>query len=205
MRKRARTGRRAGEEDTPDSEASSEPPRTVHAGARTGKGLPTTTYSPNGDPAAARAAEEFVVPPQPREPFARIIPLGGCGEIGRNMTLVETNDDLVAVDCGLMFPDDEMLGVDIVINDFTYLRERADKFRALLVTHGHEDHIGGIPYLLREFKVPVIGTALTLALIRAKMRENKADGIELTTVQPGERVRHGSIETQFVHSGHQTF
>ncbi|HMD02015.1 MAG TPA: MBL fold metallo-hydrolase, partial [Candidatus Baltobacteraceae bacterium] len=122
---------------------------------------------PNG---RAAASDTLVVPQPPSEPYLRIVPLGGCGEIGRNMTLIETNDDLVAVDCGLMFPDDEMFGVDIVINDFSYLRERVDKFRAVLVTHGHEDHIGGIPYLLREFDVPVVGTPLSLALIRAKLR-----------------------------------
>jgi ribonuclease J len=149
------------------------------------------------------SSDTFVVPAPPDEPYLRIVPLGGCGEIGRNMTVIETNDDLVVVDCGLMFPDEEMFGVDIVINDFTYLRDRRDKLRALLVTHGHEDHIGGIPYLLREFpQVPVIGTPLSLALIRAKLKEHKPGEWVAKEVEPGDRVRYGSIEAQFIHINH---
>ncbi len=147
-------------------------------------------------------ADTLVVPPPPSVPYLRIIPLGGCGEIGRNMTVIETQDDLVVVDCGLMFPDDEMYGVDIVINDFSYIRERADKFRALLVTHGHEDHIGGIPYLLREFSIPVVGTPLSLALIKAKMREHKPSELNLVAVNPGDRVKYGGIEAEFIHVNH---
>ena len=148
-------------------------------------------------------SNSLVVPAPPQEPYVRVIPLGGCGEIGRNMTLIETNDDMVAVDCGLMFPDEEMYGVDIVINDFTYIRERREKFRAIFVTHGHEDHIGGIPYLLREFNVPVVGTPLTNALIKAKSRDHKMMGeAEFVTVQPGDRARYGAIEAEFVHINH---
>jgi ribonuclease J len=149
-----------------------------------------------------RPADSLVIPPPPDEPYLRIVPLGGCGEIGRNMTLIETKDDIIAVDCGLMFPDDEMLGVDIVINDFTYLRERMDKFRALLVTHGHEDHIGGIPYLLREFDVPVVATPLSLALIKAKLRDHKFGALKFVSVEPGDVATYGGIEAEFIHINH---
>ena len=119
------------------------------------------------------------------------------------MTVIECNDDMVIVDCGLMFPDDEMFGVDVVINDFTYVRERVHKLRGILVTHGHEDHIGGIPYFLKEFPgTPVIGTPLTIALIKAKSREHKFGTIDFVTVQPGDKVKHGAIETEFIHINH---
>lgn len=147
--------------------------------------------------------DTLVVPAPPDGDYLRVIPLGGCGEIGRNMTLFETRDDIIAVDCGLMFPDDEMFGVDIVINDFSYLRDRRDKLRALLLTHGHEDHIGGIPYFLREFPAcPIVGTPLTLALVRAKMKEHKPGELGFITVEPGQTVRYGAFAADFIHINH---
>ena len=98
----------------------------------------------------------------------RIIPLGGLGEIGKNMTVIEYNDDMVVIDCGLGFPEDDMPGIDLVIQDISYLEANKDRLRAILLTHGHEDHIGAIPYLLRTVNAPVYGTPLTLGIIRYK-------------------------------------
>ena len=106
------------------------------------------------------------------DPAVRLIPLGGLGEIGLNMMLVESGDDLIAVDCGLMFPDDELPGIDHVIPDFSYALAKREGFRAVFLTHGHEDHIGALPYLLREARVPVYGTPLTLALVAERLREH---------------------------------
>ena len=125
----------------------------------------------------------------PGEPAVRLIPLGGLGEIGLNMMLVESGPDILAVDCGLLFPDDEMPGVDFAIPDFTYLREHREAFRAVILTHGHEDHIGALSYLLREFSVPVYGTPLTLAIARHRLAENDLlDRADLRSYAPGDRI-----------------
>ena len=117
----------------------------------------------------------------------RVIPLGGVGEIGKNMLALEQGEDIVVVDAGLMFPDEEMLGIDLVIPDIAYLRERKDRVRAILLTHGHEDHMGALPYVLRELDVPVYGTKLTLGLMRTKLREHKlADKVDAREFTPGE-------------------
>jgi ribonuclease J len=130
----------------------------------------------------------------PTEPAVRLIPLGGLGEIGLNMMLVESGDDMVAVDCGLLFPDDEMPGVDYVIPDFTYLREHRERFRAVVLTHGHEDHVGALSYLLREFDVPVYGTPLTLAIARHRLQEQGVlERADLRSYKPGDEIRAGGF------------
>ncbi|MEX0781485.1 MAG: ribonuclease J [Dehalococcoidia bacterium] len=134
----------------------------------------------------------------------RIIPLGGLGEIGRNMMLLEYGDDMIAVDVGLMFPEEEMLGVDLVIPDFTYLRENPGKLRAIFLTHGHEDHVGALPYLMRELKgVPVYSAKLTDGLIRVKLNEHKLlQGADLHVVVPGETIKAGIFEVEFFTVAH---
>lgn len=133
----------------------------------------------------------------------RILPLGGLGEIGKNITLYEYGDDMFLVDCGMSFPDEEMLGIDIVIPDFTYVKNNVDKIKGLVVTHGHEDHIGGIPYLLKECNIPVYGTALTIGLIEGKLREHKLmDSAKLNVVKPRDVIKLGEFTVEFIHVNH---
>ncbi|MBI1983502.1 MAG: ribonuclease J [Acidobacteria bacterium] len=133
----------------------------------------------------------------------RAIPLGGLGEFGMNMMAFEYDDHLVVVDCGLMFPDAEMLGVDIVIPDIAYLRQNQERIRAILLTHGHEDHIGALPYVLDEIDAPVYGTPFTLALARAKLVEQgMADVVELREMKPGAPFEVGPFRVEFIHLTH---
>jgi ribonuclease J len=132
-----------------------------------------------------------------------IIPLGGIGEIGMNSTVLECGDDIIVIDAGLMFPDPEMLGVDIVIPDFTYLFENRHKVRAIVLTHAHEDHIGALPFLLRDLNVPVYGTRLTLGFVREKLKEHGLDEqATLVTVRPRETVDLGCFRVEFIRVTH---
>ncbi|MFH1169925.1 MAG: ribonuclease J [Chloroflexota bacterium] len=132
------------------------------------------------------------------KPKLKIIPLGGLGEIGKNMMVLEYGDDIVIVDAGLMFPEEEMLGIDVVLPDVNYLLDKIDKVRGIVITHGHEDHIGALPYLLPQINVPVYATKLTIGLIRVKLRERKAlDGVRLNVIPPGGSVTLGSIRVEF--------
>jgi len=133
----------------------------------------------------------------------RIIPLGGLGEIGLNMMAYECGADIIIVDCGLMFPEPDMLGIDYVIPDIGWLRERSECIRAICLTHGHEDHIGALPFVLQELDVPVYGTALTLGLVNEKLREYKLDDrVELVTVRPRETVSLGCFSVEFLRVAH---
>ena len=133
----------------------------------------------------------------------RIIPLGGLGEIGKNITLYEYEGDMILADCGMSFPDEETPGIDAVIPDFTYVLDNKSKIKGLVVTHGHEDHIGAIPYLLREFNLPIYATRLTVGLIEGKLSEHKLAGeAKLNVVKPGETVTLGKFSVEFIHVNH---
>lgn len=133
----------------------------------------------------------------------RIIPLGGLNEIGKNLTVFEYGNDVILLDCGMAFPDDDMLGVDIVIPDITYLHKVANKIRGIVLTHGHEDHIGAIPYVLKEFNIPVFGTRLTLGILKNKLKEhNLLNSAKLHNVEAGDFVRLGDFNIEFIHTNH---
>ncbi len=163
--------------------------------------------------AAQRAQQKLVQSAQPKrgrgrprrsqKPPVKVYFLGGLNEIGKNFTLYECQGDMVIVDCGLAFPDEEMLGVDLVIPDFTFVEKNRDRIKGVVITHGHEDHIGAVPYLLKRLNVPVYGTALTIGLIESKLREhNLTASAKLMVTPPGSHIRLGCFEVEFIHVNH---
>ncbi len=188
------------------------------------KNEPKKTTQPakpkNSEPAKKQPAKKAAAPaaaPQPnrstrrgkkadgtRRPPLKIISLGGLGEIGKNLTVFETEQDIIVADCGSAFPDDDLPGVDLVIPDFTYLEKNASKVRGIFITHGHEDHIGGLPFLLKQIKAPVYGTALTIGLISGKLKEHGIlNQCKLNTVKPGDTIKAGTtMSVEFVRVNH---
>ena len=136
-----------------------------------------------------------------KSPELKVIPIGGLNEIGKNMTLLECNDQIMIIDCGLSFPDDEMYGIDIVIPDFSYLIANRERITGMIITHGHEDHIGAIPYLLKNIDIPVYGTRLTLGLVQNKLKEHGIKG-DLRTIKAGDKVKLGCFDIETIRTTH---
>ena len=133
----------------------------------------------------------------------KIIPLGGLDEIGKNCTVLEYGKDMIVVDCGLGFPEEDMYGIDLVIPDFTYLVQNQKKLRGMFITHGHEDHIGSVPYAMQQINCPIHGTAMTNGLIQLKLEEHRiADKVKLVTHEPGDMVKAGCFTVEFIHVNH---
>lgn len=153
--------------------------------------------------AAARPAQKKGRGKQKEKPAIRAYFLGGLNEIGKNFTLYECQNDMVIVDCGLAFPDEEMLGIDMVIPDFAFVEKNREKIRGIVITHGHEDHIGAVPYLLKKLNVPVYATALTVGLIEGKLQEHGLTGsARLVVTPPGSHVKLGCMDVEFIHVNH---
>lgn len=131
-----------------------------------------------------------------------IIPLGGLGEIGKNMTVFRYGDDIILVDAGSMFPEDDMLGIDLVIPDITYLVENKDKVKAIFLTHGHEDHIGALPYVMKQIGAPVYGTALTLGILQGRLKENGVSSEACKIIKPGDKIHAGNFKVEFIRVNH---
>ena len=139
-----------------------------------------------------------------KKPRLKIIPLGGLHEVGKNITVFQYDDEMIVVDCGLSFPEDDMLGVDLVIPDITYVIKNQEKLKAMVITHGHEDHIGGVPYFLKQVNTPIYGTRLTLGLIKNKLEEHRlTESTKLNEVNPGETIKIGKhFKVEFIQSSH---
>ena len=162
-----------------------------------GKGQAKSKSAKSSKPKANRR------PQRPTKPSVKVSFLGGLNEIGKNITLIECEGDMIIIDCGMAFPDGDMLGVDLVIPDFTYIEQNFDKVKGIVLTHGHEDHIGGLPYLLSRVNIPIYGTPLTLGLVGNKLKEhslfNKA---KLNVVNAGDTIKLGCMDVKFIHVNH---
>ena len=133
----------------------------------------------------------------------KLIPLGGMQEIGKNMLVVEYNNSIVVIDCGLMFPDEGMLGIDLVIPDISYLVKNKEKIKGIILTHGHEDHIGALPYVLRQINVPLYGTKLTLGLVENKLKEHTLlPDVSMNIIKPKDVIKLGDFEVEFIKTNH---
>lgn len=137
-----------------------------------------------------------------RLPTLKIIPLGGLGEVGKNIMVIEYIKDIVVIDAGQMFPDEEMFGIDMVLPDYTYLKKNRDKIRGIIITHGHEDHTGALPYILKDLRATVYGTELTLGLIKPKLEEHRLNNIRLKTIAPGKQLHLGCFSFDFMRVSH---
>ena len=165
------------------------------AGNRRNSRLAPQTTAPQQD-------DVLIAPPKYRKGSMRIVPLGGLGEIGRNMNVVEYNGHLLLIDCGVLFPEEEQPGVDLILPDFHYIKDRLDKVDALVLTHGHEDHIGGVPYLLKlRPDIPLIGSKLTLAFVEAKCKEHRINP-RLVEVKGRDKLKVGPFNLEFVNVTH---
>ena len=170
--------------------------------------LPALLKSEKQKPKAALKDAKSAEPKKTVKPVKdkgkiRVIPLGGLQEIGKNLTVIEYDNDMIVVDCGLAFPEEDMLGVDLVIPDITYLEQNADRLRGIFLTHGHEDHIGALPYVLRSIQPPIFGTKLTLGIIKNKLEEHALPfAPDLRTVSAGDTIRAGKMSVEFIRVNH---
>lgn len=159
----------------------------------------TTKRHSTGKRRTAKPVEEIRFKKSP----LKVIPLGGLLEIGKNLTVFEYEDEIIIVDCGLAFPTEDMLGVDFVVADTSYLEKNKDKIKGLFITHGHEDHIGGIPYLLRQVNVPIYGTRFTVGLIRNKLEEHRLlNSTKIYEVEQGSTIDAGKMKVEFIRTSH---
>ena len=133
----------------------------------------------------------------------KVIPLGGLGEIGKNITAFEYEEEIIVIDCGLAFPDEELYGIDLVIPDITYLIKNKEKIKGFYITHGHEDHIGALPYVLKQINAPIYGTKLTMGLIKSKLEEHgMLNDCTLNVVKPGEFIEVDKMKIEFIRTNH---